>query len=147
MLYACQYRLRVRRSEDCTTAVRSASLRVRSAAQHTHQASLTRCLAQQSSPLQITQVLLICFHSSAHAARYCMTNLSMSQHVLASSPCTQRYRHKQAIMAAWGQACRVATRAGAASLRRQRLLGVESHATNSSACSSGQQFRGMASGG
>ncbi|DBA81532.1 hypothetical protein WJX77_000521 [Trebouxia sp. C0004] len=50
-------------------------------------------------------------------------------------------------MTAWGQACRVATRAGAASLRRQGLSGVESQATSASACASVQQFRGLASGG
>lgn len=51
-----------------------------------------------------------------------------------------------AAMAAWGQACRVAARAGAASFHRQGLLGTESHLSNGLASSTSQQIRGMASG-
>ncbi|KAL3152323.1 hypothetical protein ABBQ32_001390 [Trebouxia sp. C0010 RCD-2024] len=50
-------------------------------------------------------------------------------------------------MAAWGKACRVAVRAGAASFRQQGLPGAESHLSNGLACSVSQQTRGMASGG
>lgn len=49
-------------------------------------------------------------------------------------------------MAAWGKACRVAVRAGAASFRQQGLPGAESHLSNGLACSVSQQTRGMASG-
>ena len=45
-------------------------------------------------------------------------------------------------MAAWGQACRVAARAGAASFRKQGVPGTESRVSSGLACS----IRGMASG-
>ena len=49
-------------------------------------------------------------------------------------------------MAAWGQACRVAARAGAASFRKQGVPGAESRMSSGLACSTCQQIRGMASG-
>ena len=73
-----------------------------------------------------------------------MTNsFSLSWHGLVQ---LTRAQYLCAIMAAWGQACRAVTRAGAASLRRQGLSGAESQAANASASSSFQQCRGMASG-
>ena len=49
-------------------------------------------------------------------------------------------------MAAWGQACRIAARASAASFRKQGLPGAENHLSVGLACSTNQQIRGMASG-
>ena len=72
-----------------------------------------------------------------------MTNLSLCRD--SSVPCC-RSRLVAATMAAWGQACRIAARASAASFRKQGMPGAENGLYHGLACSTNQQIRGMASG-